>query len=467
MRDRDRRRQVSFVLAVAALLLVGCFSSTQPADQRTDQNAGQPANQGADPGKSAPPQAAAAANPASPLPALSAEERKALGPSLVALSAGAYIVQRPSEWMASESAYAMLDENPGSKWASKRGVVSPQTIVLALPEKTLLKALEFDNNRIDSQFEGCSAKDITVEISDTSAQQGFQQIAEVSLRDRVDNQRFAVAAEVAGRWLRLTVKNNHTTDQDSTIELNEFRAYGTQLTHSPTPDMSGTYDFYFTGLLHLRQEGSSLTGCYESRRGLIKGGVEGHIAKFTWYEDIGDGKEREMGSAVMVLPADERQPAVGVWWETGYQEYNERVLVGPRKSKEVSACPHWLGGVEQQMLKDLDAFGRARVYGINFDVDSDKIKDESRPTLDKIVAILKLKPQWRLTVEGHTDSTASAEHNQGLSERRAAAVKAYLQAAGVAAARLKTAGFGATKPLASNENELGRAQNRRVELVKQ
>src|SRR5947208_2575149 len=67
-------------------------------------------------------------------------------PSLVAMSSGAYIVKRPSEWMDRESAYALLDENPDSFWATQRGTVSPQTIVIALAERTLLKSVEFDNS---------------------------------------------------------------------------------------------------------------------------------------------------------------------------------------------------------------------------------------------------------------------------------------------------------------------------------
>ena len=119
------------------------------------------------------------------------------------------------------------------------------------------------------------------------------------------------------------------------------------------------------------------------------------------------------------------------------------------------------------MTKDLEEFGRARVYGINFDTDSDVIKDESKPTLDKIVAVLKAKPDWKLTIEGHTDLTSTPEHNQQLSERRAVSVRNYLQVAGIDPSRLKTVGYGATKPVASNGTELGRAQNRRVELTKQ
>jgi hypothetical protein len=119
-------------------------------------------------------------------------------PSLVAISSGAYIVKRPSEWMDSESAYALLDENPKSKWASKRGEVTAQTIVIALPERTVLSTLEFDNASFDSQFKGASAKDISVEMSDSGENDGYQKVADVSLADAADNQSFKTAAEVAG-----------------------------------------------------------------------------------------------------------------------------------------------------------------------------------------------------------------------------------------------------------------------------
>src|SRR5205807_9612569 len=123
--------------------------------------------------------------------------------------------------------------------------------------------------------------------------------------------------------------------------------------------------------------------------------------------------------------------------------------------------------IQEQMTKDLEDYGRVRVYGIHFDSDSDRIKDESKPTLDKIVTMLKAKSNWKMTIEGHTDSTSTPRHNQGLSERRAASVKNYLTTAGIDASRLITVGFGQTKPVAPNDNPIGKAQNRRVELVKQ
>ena len=81
---------------------------------------------------------------------------------------------------------------------------------------------------------------------------------------------------------------------------------------------------------------------------------------------------------------------------------------------------------------------------------------------------LTTNPSLKVRIEGHTDSTGAADHNLDLSRRRAEAVKAVLVSQfSVDAGRLTTAGLGATKPVDSNDTPQGRAQNRRVELVKQ
>jgi OOP family OmpA-OmpF porin len=112
--------------------------------------------------------------------------------------------------------------------------------------------------------------------------------------------------------------------------------------------------------------------------------------------------------------------------------------------------------------------GRASTQGILFDVGSDHIRGESTPTLAEIGDMLKTHPTLKLTIEGHTDNVGSASANQSLSEKRAAAVKQYLVSTfAIDAARLKSVGYGATKPVAPNTTDEGRQNNRRVELVKQ
>jgi outer membrane protein OmpA-like peptidoglycan-associated protein len=109
--------------------------------------------------------------------------------------------------------------------------------------------------------------------------------------------------------------------------------------------------------------------------------------------------------------------------------------------------------------------GRVAIYGINFDIDKTTIKPASAPVLAQIAKLLKDDPSLALEISGHTDSTGTHEHNMKLSDGRAAAVVAALvNKYGIAAGRLKAQGYGDTRPVAENETEAGRAQNRRVEL---
>jgi outer membrane protein OmpA-like peptidoglycan-associated protein len=370
-------------------------------------------------------------------------------PSLVSLSAGAIMVQAPKGYDDSWIATWILDGRNDTGWASPKGVVAPAVFVIALPEKTVLDEVIFDTGQTDGTLRG--AKDILVEASDVSENSGFQPIASISLKDKVDNQRFPVSAQRTARWIRLTIKNNHGAPDY--IELMDFRATGKQLTYTPFPDISGTYSTNYNEF-HIRQQGNSVTGCYEYNSGLVEGGVDGRTITFTWRE--GD----HSGPAIMVFTPDGAQ-MYGLWWGGSRGIWN-----GKRKSKEVGTCQHWSGGIQEQITKDLTDTGRSRLYGINFDFNSDRIKEDSKSTLDHIVAVLKQKPEWRMTIEGYTDDLGMPQYNQKLSEQRALSVKAYLVAAGIGESRLKAIGFGATKPVAPND-EIGRPQNRRVELVKE
>jgi len=105
--------------------------------------------------------------------------------------------------------------------------------------------------------------------------------------------------------------------------------------------------------------------------------------------------------------------------------------------------------------------------GVHFDFDKASLRPEGKPILDEAANILNEHPEVRVEVQGYTDGIGSAEYNLGLSDRRAATVRDYLVGQGVAADRLTTRGFGKSDPVASNDTEEGRAQNRRVELVPQ
>ncbi|HEY3441709.1 MAG TPA: OmpA family protein [Paludibaculum sp.] len=115
----------------------------------------------------------------------------------------------------------------------------------------------------------------------------------------------------------------------------------------------------------------------------------------------------------------------------------------------------------------ISSSGRFVTHGILFDTASDRLKPESAPVIQSIAKGLDTNPNLKLLIEGHTDSVGNAAANLELSRRRAEAVKAVLVAQfKVDAARLTTAGLGASKPIDSNDTPQGRSQNRRVELVK-
>lgn len=117
--------------------------------------------------------------------------------------------------------------------------------------------------------------------------------------------------------------------------------------------------------------------------------------------------------------------------------------------------------------QDLSKQGRTVVYGVYFDFASDSIKEESELMLREIADVMTKNPAWRLAVEGHTDNFGGTEANLQLSQRRAAAVaKALGERYKIPSTRLEPAGFGETKPKATNETLEGRALNRRVELVR-
>ncbi|MGX1742593.1 OmpA family protein [Bosea sp. NPDC055353] len=120
-----------------------------------------------------------------------------------------------------------------------------------------------------------------------------------------------------------------------------------------------------------------------------------------------------------------------------------------------------------EMSRNLDAEGRINLYGILFDFDKAEIKPESQPQLQQIAALLKRNPALRLDVVGHTDGQGGAAYNLKLSDARAFAVVADLAMRhGIDRTRLNPVGKGMDQPIASNADEAGRAQNRRVELVK-
>lgn len=103
--------------------------------------------------------------------------------------------------------------------------------------------------------------------------------------------------------------------------------------------------------------------------------------------------------------------------------------------------------------------------GLLFAYDSDAITGAARENLTNLAESLEKYKGTDVLIVGHTDATGSDAYNQGLSERRAASAARFLTTQGVANTRLRTTGRGESEPIASNSDESGRSQNRRVEIV--
>jgi len=139
-----------------------------------------------------------------------------------------------------------------------------------------------------------------------------------------------------------------------------------------------------------------------------------------------------------------------------------------------AAIGHYMDNQADELEQDLAGAKIERVgegikvtfdSGILFDVNQTTLKPEAQTNLVRMATILQKYGETNILIEGHTDADGTDEHNQGLSERRAAAVKSFLAAQSVAAGRMSTMGYGESMPVADNTTSSGKALNRRVELA--
>lgn len=100
-----------------------------------------------------------------------------------------------------------------------------------------------------------------------------------------------------------------------------------------------------------------------------------------------------------------------------------------------------------------------------FDFNKSKLKEEALQVMPDVAKLLKMYPDNKVLIEGHTDSIGSKSYNFKLSTRRAASVYNYFVEQGVEKERLEKIGYGETRPIASNRTKAGQAQNRRVEII--
>lgn len=183
---------------------------------------------------------------------------------------------------------------------------------------------------------------------------------------------------------------------------------------------------------------------------------ESKVAKTAWGTGIGTA----LGAGVGALIGGEKGALIGagVGAATG-------AAAGGYMDMQARELRQQLQGTGVQLQKlDNGQILLIMPSNITFATDSAVFQTGFNNILDSVAVVLKKYDKTLINVTGHTDSTGSDEYNLNLSQQRAAAVGNYLNLRGVNASRLVVRGMGESMPIASNDTEAGRAQNRRVEL---
>lgn len=256
----------------------------------------------------------------------------------------------------------------------------------------------------------------------------------------------AMEASVPVRWVRLRLVGGIEMLRDAMfLEFGEIIGNGTQ----EPPPLSDAFGGAWRDRgvrLRLEQAGALVAGCYDDGSRL-EGTVTGNILRATG-TGRGDGVR-----SLFILGVSDDGSIRGVRSTNGAPF---RLYTGaPTDTDPVPDCDE----------PDPPVLGCGSViHGINFDFDSAVIRPESGPVLEELARGLASDASTSVLIEGHTSSEGAEDYNQALSERRARAVVEALIGRGIEGSRLDAAGAGESRPIASNDDESGRAMNRRVEV---
>lgn len=138
-------------------------------------------------------------------------------------------------------------------------------------------------------------------------------------------------------------------------------------------------------------------------------------------------------------------------------------IIGRQMDKKAAELEENLEGAEIQRVEE----GIAVSFdsGLLFDFDSAKLRKEAMENLEQLAEIMGEDDNTEILIVGHTDSIGDEEYNQNLSERRAAMAATFMGTQGIARSRIDVEGRGETEPIATNETEAGRQENRRIEVA--
>lgn len=199
--------------------------------------------------------------------------------------------------------------------------------------------------------------------------------------------------------------------------------------------------------------GSSTTGCKavknsnNTQRGAVIGAVGGAVIGGILGNNIGKGGNGALGAVLGGVIGGVAGGVIGNKMDRQARRINES-LPGAKVERVGEGIKLTLGE-----------------NSVNFDFNKATLTSKAKANLDKLVPVFKEYPDTDIKIYGYTDSKGSDDYNLNLSSQRAAAVRSYLASKGLSNARFITVGMGEVDPLASNETDSGRAENRRVEFA--
>ena len=282
-----------------------------------------------------------------------------------------------------------------------------------------------------------------------------------------EDRRVRAAVEARGPKLLCQLRTRPATTRSSSPGLGDVVAArgGRAAARLHAADVAGVYHGGWTlGGFEIWTHEGRPRGCFTATGAPIDVTVDGAVTGLRW----ADGEQRYSAlygpiSADRALGTAQSFDAAGAPSDVGLVQVERMVDAERQCAPAPGGTSSQLDGLADKLEKD----GRAAVYNLLFDFGSDGLRPEAGAVLDKIARILTDHADWKLVVEGHTDDVGSDADNLDLSERRAAAAVRGLVERGIAADRLRSAGFGEGRPVATNATPNGRAENRRVELVRE
>ena len=208
------------------------------------------------------------------------------GDDLLDLEAGAVVLSVTSEydlW----PALALLDKNAYTGWASRRGLVADNEIVVELPHVYELDSIVFDNKQAQEiDYPGISVRRVEIWMSASSADAGFELVDTVEATQG-GREQFPLPSGSRGRWIKLIVASNWGSEDFTKIM--ELEAYGRPVGDPAAPaSIAGTYLTNF-GPLYLEQSGLRVRGCYDGGTASVSGFMDGRMMRLDWREENGSG----------------------------------------------------------------------------------------------------------------------------------------------------------------------------------